>query len=153
MRVIVVAAFLMIAAPVSAQTEIKTNCLCQLGSDAKQFSAEIEVTDANRASLKRSIEAGNFDPRKIVKVTGQGCQPAEWRTNRLCGTTSVSTTRPDGTRESKSFDNTPVTGTKTFRITNTGNIPRRRDPTPGKVLVDEERWSKVRVILVGGIEQ
>ena len=42
------------------------------------------------AAIRHASEAGDFELRKLVKVTGDGCQPAEWRRNRLCGTTSVS---------------------------------------------------------------
>lgn len=142
-----------IALPASAQTEIKSTCFCQLGSDPKQFTAEVAVTDANRADLARMMTAGDFDLRKTVKVTGDGCVPAEWRRNRLCGSTSVTTTKPDGTRDSKSFDNTPVSGTKTLRITNTGNMPRKSGTPSGKFVLDEDRWAKVQVILVGGREE
>lgn len=139
------------ACPALAEAEIKTTCFCQLGHNEKQFSAEIEVTDANRAALKKSIENGDFDLRKTIKVTGDGCQPAEWRRNRLCGATSVSNTKPDGTRESKSYDNKPVSGTKTLRITNTGGITRKPGPPSSKPAIDDERWAKVRVITVGGV--
>ncbi len=141
------------ALPASAQMEIKSTCFCQLGNDPKQFTAEVAVTDANRADLARMMTAGDFDLRKTVKVTGDGCVPAEWRRNRLCGSTSVTTTRPDGTRDSKSFDNTPVSGTKTLRITNTGNMPRKSGTPSGKFVLDEDRWAKVQVILVGGREE
>ena len=65
----------------------------------------------------------------------------------------MTTTKPDGTRDSKSFDNTPVSGTKTLRITNTGNMPRKSGTPSGKFVLDEDRWAKVQVILVGGREE
>ncbi len=156
MRFLVLACALVLAGtvlPAAAQTEIKSTCFCQLGNDPKQFTAEVAVTDANRAALARMMTAGDFDLRKTVKVTGDGCTPAEWRRNRLCGSTSVTTTKPDGTRDSKSFDNTPVSGTKTLRITNTGNMPRKSGTPSGKFVLDEDRWAKVQVILVGGREE
>ncbi len=142
-----------IAPPAFAQTEIKATCFCQLGNNPKQFSAEIELTDANRGAVRKLIEDGEFDLRKLVKVVGNGCAPATWRKNRLCGQTSVSTTKPDGKRESQNFDNTPVTGSKTLRITHTGNIPRKRGTPPKPFIVDDEQWPKVQVILVGGTEE
>lgn len=155
MNVAVVAVTLLTlgAAPALAQVELKAVCLCQLGSNAKQFSAEIEITDANRDALRRSIEAGDLALRKTVKVSGNGCAPAEWRKNRLCGTTSVTTTKPDGSRDSRSFENTPVAGIKTLRITNTGGIPLKRGAPTGAMEIDAERWPKVRVVLVGGREE
>ena len=141
------------ALPVCAQTEIRSTCFCQLGSDPKQFSAEVAVTDANRATLAKLISAGDFDLRKTVKVSGDECTPADWRKNRLSGSTSVSTTKPDGTRDSKSFENTPVSGTRTLRITNTGNMPRKAGTPPGQFALDEERWAKTQVILIGGREE
>lgn len=141
------------APPASAQTELNSTCFCQLGNDPKQFTAEVAVTDANRAALAKMMTAGDFALRKTVRVTGNGCAPAEWRRNRLCGSTSVTTTKPDGTRDSKSFDNTPVSGTKTLRITNTGNMPRKSGTPSGQFVLDEDRWAKVQVILVGGREE
>jgi hypothetical protein len=148
------AAFLALAAPAAAQTEFKSICLCQLGNDPKQFSAELEVTDANRETLKKSIETGDLELRKTVKIAGDGCAAAEWRKGRFCGATSVSTLKPDGTRENTSHENTPVTGTKTLRVTNTGGIPRKQGtPMNGPMVIDDERWAKVRVIVVGGREE
>ena len=152
MKAILVMAIVLLSVPALAQTEIKTSCFCQAGNDAKRFSAEIEVTDANRAALGQSIEAGDFELRKLVKVTGDGCQPAEWRRNRLCGTTSVSNTKPDGTRESQSFENKPASGTKILRLTNTGGITRKPGPS-SPIVLDQERWAKVRVIVIGGVEE
>ena len=86
MRFLVLACALVLAGtvlPAAAQTEIKSTCFCQLGNDPKQFTAEVAVTDANRAALARMMTAGDFDLRKTVKVTGDGCTPAEWRRNRL----------------------------------------------------------------------
>ena len=153
MRFLALACALVVAGtalPASAQTEIKSICFCQAGNNPKQFTAEIELTDANRTTVRKLIEDGELDLRKTVKITGNGCVPAAWRKNRLCGQTSVSTTKPDGKRESQNFDNTPVTGTKTLRITHTGNIPRKRGTPPKPFIVDDEQWPKVQVILVGG---
>lgn len=155
MRSLAVALVLLVsgtALPAVAQTEIKSTCFCQLGSDAKQFSAEVAVTDANRAELATMLTAGDFDLKKTVKVTGDGCAPADWRKNRLCGSTSVTTTKPDGARDSKKFDNTPVSGTRTLRITNTGNVPRKQGMPRGQFALDEARWAKTQVILIGGRE-
>jgi len=153
MKAIIAAAIVLISAPALAQTEINTLCFCQSGNDAKRYSAEIELTDANRAAVRKSIEAGDLDLRKTVKVSGDGCQPTEWRKNRLCGTTSVQTTKPDGTRENQSFENKPVSGTKILRITNTGGIPRKPGPSSAPIVIDDERWAKVRVLVVGGVEE
>jgi|GEM_PF-2380347 len=142
-----------IAAPALAQTEIKTNCFCQAGNNPKQFSAEIELTDANRAAVRKMIEAGELDLRKTIRISGSGCMSADWRKNRLCGRTSVTTTTPDGKRESESFDNTPVTGTRTIRISYTGNIPRKQGAPPKPIVLDDERWAKTQVLIVGGHEE
>lgn len=142
-----------IAVPAFAQTEIKTNCFCQAGNNSKQFSAEIELTDANRVAVRKMIEAGDLDLRKIIRISGSGCMPADWRKNRLCGQTSVTTTKPDGKRESERFDNTPVTGTKTIRISYTGNIPRKQGTPPKPIVLDDERWAKTQVLIVGGLEE
>ncbi len=156
MRCLVVAAVLLgtaAALPAAAQTELKSTCFCQLGNDPKQFSAELAVTDANRTALRKMLEAGDLDLRKTVKLTGDGCPPADWRKNRQCGFTSVTTTKPDGTRSSQKFDNTPVSATKTLRITSTGNVPRKQGTPAGQFALDEERWAKTQVILVGGREE
>ena len=155
MRSLAVALALLVAGtalPAVAQTEIKSTCFCQLGNDAKQFSAEVAVTDANRAELAKMLTVGDLDLKKTVKVTGDGCAPADWRKNRLCGSTSVTTTKPDGARDSKKFDNTPVSGTRTLRITNTGNVPRKQGTPRGQFALDEARWAKTQVILIGGRE-
>lgn len=151
--VIVAAGCALLAPPAAAQTEIQSSCFCQLGSNPRQFSAEIALTDANRATLRKMIETGELDLGKTIKVTGNGCAPADWRRNRLCGQTSVSTTKADGSRTSERFDNTPVSGSKTLRIGNTANIPRKQGTPPKPIVIDDERWPKVQVLLIGGEEQ
>lgn len=142
-----------VSVPAVAQTEIETSCFCQAGNNPKQFSAEIELTSVNRAAVRKMIEAGDLDLRQTIKIRGNGCVPAEWRKNRLCGQTSVTTTKPDGKRESQRFDSTPVTGTRTIRISHTGNIPRKQGTPPKPVVLDDERWAKTRVLIVGGLEE
>lgn len=82
------------AAPAFAQTEIETSCFCRAGNNLKQFSAEIELTNVNRAAVRKMIEAGDLDLRQTIKIRGNGFVPADWRKNRLRGQTSVTTTKP-----------------------------------------------------------
>jgi len=141
-----------LATPAAAQEPWPTVCLCQSGVNARHFFGEIEITDANRAAIARRIESGELDLRKTATLGGSGCEPKEWRRERLCGFTSTLTQRPDGTRETRNVNNAPVPGPRTIAINNTGGIPYKVRPSQGDFSLDPERWARVRVITVGGTQ-
>jgi hypothetical protein len=153
MRTTIIAAVLAVmgfALPASAQTEWKTTCFCQFASDAKRYFFEITLNDENRASVRKALDSKQLDSGKTAKVTGSGCPKSPTRND--CGQAFVTVTKSDGTTERKQADNTPITGTKTLRLTAIHNIPTKRG-ADGKSVIDDEAWAKARMIVVNGTEQ
>ncbi|HEY4167470.1 MAG TPA: hypothetical protein VGM96_11865 [Reyranella sp.] len=141
------------AGPACAQTEFTSACLCQRGNDPAQFSAEMTLTDANRAAMRKLMEAGDYSFGRIVKATSKGCQPAEWRKGRQCGTVKVTTFNRDGSPNVKEYDNTVVVGSKLIRVQFVSGLPIKTHGANGTVTLDDEKWAKARVLLVIGTEQ
>lgn len=133
-------------------TSFDVACLCQNGHDASRFSGEIAVTDANRDALRAQIEAGALDLRRQVVLRAAACAPRPWRRGDAggCGSSTRQVTLSTGERQTTRAENSVVIGERRIRITDTGNIPTRRDVPEGTIALDPARWARVAVVNVSG---
>jgi hypothetical protein len=148
--IILAAAAIALGSPALAQTEFNSVCLCQYGNDPTKYSAEIALTPANRDAVRKAMEVGDYSTGKIVTATSKGCEPAEWRKPRLCGSAKVTTFKADGTPEVKDYDKIVVVGRRTIRVEIVGGLPIKSRGTNGTVTLDDEKWAKLGALLVIG---
>jgi hypothetical protein len=148
--IILAALTIFLAPPAFAQTAFDSVCLCQYGNDPNEFSAEIALTPATRDAVRKSMEAGDYALGKYVKATSRGCEPAEWRKPRLCGSAKVTTFNRDGSQVVKDYDKIVVVGSRVLRVKFVVGLPVKSKLGNGQVVLDDEKWAKATALLVLG---
>jgi hypothetical protein len=70
---------------------------------------------------------------------------------RFCGETTVS--KPDRTREVTKHENKVIVGSRTIKISGINNISSKPGTKVGVIVIDDEKWPRVRSFYLGGSEQ
>ncbi|MFI5029541.1 MAG: hypothetical protein ACHQPH_02445 [Reyranellales bacterium] len=151
--IILAAMAIALSSPALAQTQFNSVCLCQYGNDPTNYSAEIALTPANRDAVRKAMEAGDYATGKIVTATSRGCEPAEWRKPRLCGSAKVTTFKLDGTQDVWDYDKIVVVGSRTLRVSTVGGLPIKSQLANGHIVLDDAKWAKLGALLVIGHER